>query len=116
VIGCGIRGVAAALAARDAGIVWKIKVIDLYSFSLLIILGATVLITGYGEPDTGRLELARSLGLTTLDCKVEADVTIAIKRVFGGKLASVVVDLSARNPGALDQVMKELEVKLIFPK
>lgn len=85
ICGCGVRGIVAALAARDAG-------------------AASVCITGYGPNDSARLEVARSLGLSTVDAQEHGTrLPQAVRAALGGRLASVVVDLTARNPDALAQ-------------
>ncbi|MBA3654179.1 MAG: alcohol dehydrogenase catalytic domain-containing protein [Actinobacteria bacterium] len=85
VLGPGIRGLAALVAIKEAG-------------------AAFVVVTGYGERDAARLELARRFGADlTVDVAVE-DPAVALKKATGG-LAELVVDVTARAPAALGQAV-----------
>lgn len=83
VLGPGIRGLSVVAAAKDAG-------------------AGFVLVTGAGERDRGRLELARAFGAdATVDVTVDDPVTVLTKAT--GALADVVVDVTAKAPAALAQ-------------
>lgn len=83
VLGPGVRGLAALLAAKGAG-------------------AGFVMVTGAGERDAGRLDVARRLGADlALDVTVE-DPAATLKAATGG-LADVVVDVTANAPTALAQ-------------
>ncbi|MEY2447337.1 MAG: alcohol dehydrogenase [Acidimicrobiaceae bacterium] len=84
VLGPGIRGLSACVAAKEAG-------------------AAFVAITGVGPRDTGRLALAAQFGADlAIDVAVE-DPAKALRRATGGRLADVVVDVTAKAPTALAQ-------------
>ncbi len=84
VLGPGVRGLSVAAAARDAG-------------------AATIMVTGYGERDHDRLERAHSFGAdVTVDVAVDDPVN-ALREATGGRLADVVVDVTAKAPAALAQ-------------
>jgi alcohol dehydrogenase len=84
VLGPGVRGLSACAAAKDAGA-------DL------------VLVTGYGPRDAERLEVARRFGADiTVDVATENPVK-ALRAATGGRLADVVVDVTAKAPAALGQ-------------
>jgi alcohol dehydrogenase len=85
VLGPGVRGLAALVAARAAG-------------------AAFVLVTGHGPKDAPRLELARELGAdATVD--VAVDDPVASLRAVAGHGADVVVDVTAKAPAALGQAV-----------
>ena len=78
VLGPGIRGLCAAVAAKEAG-------------------ASFVAMTGLGERDTDRLALASAFGVDlTIDVAAD-DPAAALKRATGG-LADVVVDVTAKAP------------------
>jgi len=85
VLGPGVRGLAAVVAAREAG-------------------AAFVMITGRGEHDAPRLELARAFG-ADLACDVEVDDPVAALRKAVGAGADVVVDVTAKAPAAFAQAV-----------
>jgi alcohol dehydrogenase len=85
VLGPGIRGLSSAAAAKDAG-------------------AAFVMVTGAGERDHPRLEAARAFGADLVVDVLEEDPVRAL-RTAAGHLADVVVDVTARAPGALGQAV-----------
>jgi alcohol dehydrogenase len=85
VLGCGVRGLATLVAARQAG-------------------AAFVLVTGSGPHDAPRLELARRFGADLVVDVREADPTKELRRATG-RLADVVVDVTAKAPTALAQAV-----------
>jgi alcohol dehydrogenase len=85
VLGPGIRGLAVVAAVRDVG-------------------AGFVVVTGAGERDEARLELARTFGADlTVDVRA-GDPARALKDATGG-LADVVVDVTAKAPAALAQAV-----------
>lgn len=85
VLGPGIRGLSATVAAREAG-------------------AGFIMVTGAGPRDAPRLELARRFGADlTVDVTAE-DPVRALKARTGG-LADVVVDVTARAPAAFTQAI-----------
>jgi alcohol dehydrogenase len=85
VLGPGVRGLSAAVAAREAG-------------------AAFVMVTGLGERDAGRLALARDFG-ADLAVDVANDDPVRALRDAAGSLADVVVDVTAKAPAALGQAV-----------
>jgi alcohol dehydrogenase len=86
VLGPGIRGIAAVVAAKAAG-------------------ASFVAITGAGGRDAGRLETARRAGADlALDVLVD-DPVEAVRQATGG-LADVVVDVTANAPAAFGQALE----------
>jgi len=85
VLGPGMRGLASAVAAKEAG-------------------ASFVLVTGAGERDHPRLELARDFGADLVVDVAEQDPRAALKQAVGG-LADVVVDVTANAPDAFTQGM-----------
>jgi alcohol dehydrogenase len=85
VVGCGVRGLAAAAAAKDAG-------------------AAFVMVTGAGPRDQRRLELARDFGVD-LAVDVTTDDPVRRLRQEVGNGADVVVDVTARAPDAFGQAV-----------
>ena len=85
VLGPGIRGLSATAAAKAAG-------------------AGFVLLTGAGERDAPRLAVAADFG-----ADVTVDVTtqdpVAVLREHTGRLADVVIDVTARAPEALGQAV-----------
>jgi alcohol dehydrogenase len=81
VLGPGIRGLSAVVAAKNAG-------------------AAFVMVTGRGDRDAPRLEWARKLG-ADLTVDVAVDEPAAHLRQAAGRLADVVVDVTAKAPTAL---------------
>jgi alcohol dehydrogenase len=85
VLGPGIRGLSAAVAARDAG-------------------ARFVMLTGRGARDAPRLELARRFGID-LVVDVAVDDPVAALTERAGTLADVVVDVTAMAPAAFVQAL-----------
>jgi alcohol dehydrogenase len=84
VLGPGIRGLSACVAAKEAG-------------------AEFVAITGVGPRDTGRLDLASQFGADlAIDVSVDNPAK-ALRAATGGRLADVVVDVTAKAPAALAQ-------------
>lgn len=85
VLGCGIRGLAAAAAAKEAG-------------------AAFVLVTGAGPRDRVRLDLARSFGADLAVDVVTHDPVDELRR-HAGVGANVVIDVTAQAPDAFGQAV-----------
>ncbi|MHB8438611.1 MAG: zinc-dependent alcohol dehydrogenase [Acidimicrobiales bacterium] len=86
VLGPGVRGLCAAAAAKDAG-------------------AAVVVVTGRGARDRPRLELAARFGADrTVDVEVEELESVLMSEV--GRGADVVVDVTAKAPGAFGQAVR----------
>jgi alcohol dehydrogenase len=86
VLGPGVRGLSACAAAKHAG-------------------ASFVLVTGRGERDGARLTAARRFG-ADLTVDVEHDDPVAALRAAAGRLADVVVDVTAKAPAALGQAVR----------
>lgn len=85
VLGPGVRGLCAAVAAKEAG-------------------AGFVMITGLGPRDADRLKLAREFGADlAVDVAVDDPIS-ALQQVTGG-LADVVVDVTAKAPAAFAQAV-----------
>jgi len=84
VLGPGIRGLSAVVAARHAD-------------------AAFVLLTGAGPRDEHRLALGRALGAHPVD--VTAEDPVEVLRGDAGQLADVVVDVTAAAPAAFTQAL-----------
>jgi alcohol dehydrogenase len=85
VLGPGVRGLAAVVAAKEAG-------------------AGFVIITGHGERDANRLELATRFGADlAIDVAVD-DPAVALKKATSG-LADLVVDVTAKAPTAFAQAV-----------
>lgn len=85
VLGPGIRGLCAAVAAKEAG-------------------ASFVALTGLGPRDRDRLDIAHQFGVDlAIDVAVD-DPTAALKRATGG-LADVVVDVTAKASAAFAQAV-----------
>ncbi len=84
VLGPGIRGIAACAAAITAG-------------------AATVMVTGAGERDAPRLAMARRFGADLTVDVTRDDPVVALRDSTGGRLADVVVDVTAKAPQAVAQ-------------
>lgn len=80
VLGPGVRGLSACVAAKESG-------------------AAFVMITGLGERDRPRLDLAPSFGADLAVDAAGTDVVRALRDATGG-LADVVLDVTAKAPGA----------------
>jgi alcohol dehydrogenase len=86
VLGPGIRGLCCMIAAREAG-------------------AGYVMVTGCGRRDRSRLALARRFGADlVVDVEVE-DPAAALARETGRR-ADVVVDVTAKAPGAVGQALR----------
>lgn len=85
VLGPGIRGIAAVTAAKAAG-------------------AAFVMVTGVGPRDLPRLELARELG-ADLAVDVSRQDPVTALEDAAGRLADVVVDVTAKAPVAFAQAL-----------
>jgi alcohol dehydrogenase len=85
VLGPGVRGLAALVAAREAG-------------------AGFVMVTGAGERDHSRLAVARSFG-ADLVVDVTAEDPVPALKAAAGSLADVVVDVTANAPAALAQAV-----------
>lgn len=83
VLGPGVRGLSAVAALREAG-------------------AGFVLVTGAGERDRARLQLAREFGADLVVDVSGQDPAKALRAATGG-LADVVVDVTAKAPAALGQ-------------
>jgi alcohol dehydrogenase len=86
VLGPGVRGLSVCAAAKHAG-------------------ASFVMITGKGERDTQRLALAREFG-ADLAVDVDSADPVAELRAAAGRLADVVVDVTAKAPAALGQAVQ----------
>ncbi|GIU84871.1 MAG: alcohol dehydrogenase [Acidimicrobiales bacterium] len=85
VLGPGIRGICSLVAAKEAG-------------------AEFVMVTGLGETDRLRLEVAREFGAdVVVDVSGEDPVTVLHREV--GSLADVVVDVTAKAPRAFLQAL-----------
>ncbi len=85
VLGPGIRGLSAAAAAKEAG-------------------AAYVMITGYGPNDAPRLAAAKDFGADLAVDVATYDPSSALQK-GAGRLADVVVDVTAKAPAALAQAI-----------
>ena len=85
ILGCGIRGLAAAAAAKEAG-------------------AGFILVTGAGPRDRERLELAPAFG-ADLAVDVREDDPVALLRRHVGVGADVVVDVTSNAPEAFGQAV-----------
>ncbi len=85
VLGPGIRGLSAVVAAREAG-------------------ASYVLVTGSGERDGPRLETALAFGADRV-VDVRAEDPVGALRSAAGRLADVVVDVTATAPEAFAQAL-----------
>ncbi|MEU6419644.1 zinc-dependent alcohol dehydrogenase [Streptomyces spiralis] len=86
VLGCGIRGLCAAAAAKSAG-------------------ARFVMVTGHGERDAPRLAAAAEFGADLTVDVAAADPVAELQRA-AGTLADVVVDVTADAPDAFGQAME----------
>ncbi len=87
VLGPGIRGLAAVAAAKDAGV-------------------EKIMVTGWGENDHARLELAQAFGADVAVDSAAEDPVEAARTMTGGTGVSVVVDMTANAPAALGQAVR----------
>jgi len=86
VLGPGIRGLSACAAAKDAG-------------------AELVLVTGYGPRDAERLDVATQFGADITVDVAEQNPSRVLRAATGGRLADVVVDVTAKAPSALGQAI-----------
>ena len=87
ILGPGVRGLSAVAACKEAG-------------------AGFVMVTGYGERDAPRLELARRFGADlAVDVAVD-DPVKALRSATGGAQADVVVDVTAKAPAAFGQAIR----------
>lgn len=86
VLGPGIRGLCACVAAKRAG-------------------ASFVMITGVGPGDDARLALARTFGADLAVDVATTDAKRALREATGGRLADVVVDVTAKAPAAFAQAV-----------
>ncbi|MDQ1397113.1 MAG: alcohol dehydrogenase [Acidimicrobiaceae bacterium] len=86
VLGPGIRGLSALIAAREAG-------------------AGFVMVAGSGERDRTRLDWAAQLG-ADLTVDVSGDNPASALRAATGRLADIVVDVTAKAPAALAQAVQ----------
>jgi alcohol dehydrogenase len=87
VLGPGVRGLSACVAAKEAG-------------------AGFVAVTGVGPRDADRLALAARFGADlAVDVAVD-DPAHALRTATGGRLADVVVDVTAKAPAALGQAVR----------
>jgi alcohol dehydrogenase len=82
-----VRGLSALAACRDAG-------------------ASFVMVTGAGERDAPRLEMARRFGADLVVDVVAEDPVRALRTATGGALADVVVDVTAKAPAAFGQAVR----------
>lgn len=87
VLGPGIRGLSVLAACKEAG-------------------AGFVLVTGAGERDAPRLEMARRFGADLVVDVVTEDPVRALRTATGGSLADVVVDVTAKAPAAFGQAVR----------
>lgn len=87
VLGPGIRGLCSLIAARHAG-------------------AEFVLVTGRGPRDAERLALAERLGADLVVDVAVDDPVRALRDATGGRLADVVVDVTAKAPAAFGQAVR----------
>ena len=87
VLGPGIRGLCALVATRDAG-------------------AEFVAVTGYGANDHPRLEMAEAMGADLVIDVAEEDPARKFRDATGGRLADVVVDVTANAPTAFGQAVR----------
>jgi alcohol dehydrogenase len=85
-LGPGVRGLSACAAAKDAG-------------------AELVLVTGYGSRDAERLEVAKHFGADITVDVAEQNPAKVLRAATGGRLADVVVDVTAKAPSALGQAV-----------
>jgi alcohol dehydrogenase len=91
VLGCGIRGLSAAAAAKEAG-------------------AAFVMVTGAGEHDHPRLEQARRFGADLVVDVLEEDAGARLRSEGAAAGADVVIDVTAKAPEAFVQGLSLVRV------
>ena len=65
-----------------------------------------VMVTGHGPRDAERLQIAEALGADLAVDVAEHDPVRALRTATGGRLADVVVDVTAKAPAAFGQAVK----------
>ena len=87
ILGPGVRGLSAVAACKEAG-------------------AGFVMVTGFGERDAPRLEMARRFGADlTVDVAVDEPAR-ALRTATGGAQADVVLDVTAKAPAAFGQAVR----------
>jgi alcohol dehydrogenase len=86
ILGPGIRGLSALVAVKEAG-------------------ASCVLVTGASDNDAPRLETAKRFGADVVCDVLQADPVAALREATGGRLADVVVDVTAKAPAAFAQAL-----------
>lgn len=87
ILGPGIRGLSAVAACKEAG-------------------AGFVLVTGAGERDAPRLELALRFGADLVVDVLAEDPVRALRTATGGAQADVVLDVTAKAPAAFGQAVR----------
>lgn len=87
VLGCGVRGLSAAVAAKEAG-------------------ADFVMVTGAGERDRPRLDAAPDFGADLVVDVTEQDPIAAFRAATGRAGADVVVDVTAKAPQVVAQAVQ----------
>jgi alcohol dehydrogenase len=87
VLGCGVRGLSSAVAAKDAG-------------------ADFVMVTGAGERDRPRLDAAPAFGADLVVDVTEQDPIEAFRAATGRSGADVVIDVTAKAPQVVAQAVQ----------
>ena len=87
ILGPGIRGLCAAFAAREAG-------------------AGFIMVTGHGANDHERLQMAMALGADLVVDVSEESPSRKLREATDGRLADVVVDVTANAPSAFAQAVQ----------
>jgi alcohol dehydrogenase len=87
ILGPGVRGLSAVAACREAG-------------------ASFVMVTGAGERDAPRLEMASRFGADLVVDVTADDPVRALRTATGGELADVVLDVTAKAPAAFGQAVR----------
>jgi alcohol dehydrogenase len=87
ILGPGVRGLSAVAACKEAG-------------------ASFVLVTGAGERDAPRLEMATRFGADLVVDVTAEDPVRALRSATGGVLADVVLDVTAKAPAAFGQAVR----------
>ena len=87
ILGPGIRGLCALVATQDIG-------------------AEFVAVTGDGPNDHPRLEMAEAMGADLVVDVAEEDAAKRVRDATGGRLADVVIDVTANAPTALGQAVR----------
>jgi alcohol dehydrogenase len=86
ILGPGIRGISALVATKEAG-------------------AEIVMVTGAGHHDEQRLDQARLFGADAVCDVRSSDPVQTLREATGGRLADVVIDVTAKAPDALAQAL-----------